>query len=348
MELSIPSRIKNYAFRSMAVLVSLLVTAGALEICLRVFGPPYYRFNNQSEEYYTNPRGYHDVIRKEGKHTVFGLRYRDGDHGYRISTRSDQPPVELPDKHVLGLGDSFTYGRGVRYEDIFLTRLEKVLNQGRGRVAVRNCGVVGAGVEDVVNIYARESAALPRGSFVIYGLVLNDFGLVLTEPIRGFNFIDLNNEGYRFSPLRRRSALINFISHSIETRRLHAATVDAYVKGFEGQSAVKGFGLLGQLNQSILKDDGTLLVVVFPLLYDFEKYRFNSIHRKIEYFCDGHRILHLDLLPTFSRHRAEDLWANPTDHHPNEVAHRIAADEIAVFIENELPGFCRSRVSAAP
>jgi hypothetical protein len=44
-------------------------------------------------------------------------------------------------------------------------------------------------------------------------------------------------------------------------------------------------------------------------------------------------------LHAFSGHEAEDLWANPTDHHPNEIAHRIAADEIAAFIEQRLPGF---------
>ena len=108
-----------------------------MEICLRIFGPPYYRFNNLSEEYYTNPRGYHDVIRKEGKHTVFGLRYHDSTDGYRNSPSHDQSATELPEKYVLGLGDSFTYGRGVRYEDIYLIRLENLLNQGQDRVAVK-------------------------------------------------------------------------------------------------------------------------------------------------------------------------------------------------------------------
>jgi len=325
----------------MTILLSLLLTAGAMEICLRIFGPPYYRFNNLSEEYYTNPRGYHDVIRKEGKHTVFGLAYHEASGGYRISSSHDQPPIESPERHVLGLGDSFIYGRGVRYEDICLTRLEELLNQGQDRVAIKNCGVVGANIEDIVDIYARESDSLDRGSLVIYGLVLNDFGLELTTPIRGLNFIDINNGGYTFSPLRKHSALINFISHLIEKRRLHTNTLNAYLESFEGQSAENGFDLLDKLNQSILEDDGTLLVVVFPLLYDFEKYRFSSIHKKIESFCDRHGIHYIDLFPAFSRHKAEDLWANPTDHHPNDIAHEIAADEIAAFLENKLPSFSR-------
>jgi hypothetical protein len=341
--------LRIYAFRITAVFISLLVIAGVLEITLRVVGPPYYRFNNQSQEYYSNPRGYHDVIRQEGKYTVYGLEYLDGPDGYRISARHDQSPVESRGMRVLGLGDSFTYGRGVRYEDIYLTRLEKLLNQGRHEIAVKNCGVVGASIEDVVGTYERESLSFPRGSLVIYGLVLNDFGLDTAGSIRGLNFIDLNNGGYSFSPARKRSAFVNFILHSIETRRLHTATVKAYVESFEGKSAEHGFDLLHRLNQSVLENGGTLLVVVFPLLYDFENYRFSSIHEKIEGFCHDCRILYLDLLPAFSRHnRAEDLWANPTDHHPNEIAHRIAAEEIAAFIVNEFPDLSRSRAPAAP
>ena len=199
--------------------------------------------------------------------------------------------------------------------------------------------MVGAGIEDIVDIYERESAALPRGSLVIYGLVLNDFGLAPTVPIKGLNLIDINNGGNTFSPLRKGSACINFISYLVEKRRLHSVTIRAYLESFQGQNAENGFDLLKTLNESIRKDEGTLLVVVFPLLHDFEKYRFRSIHEKIKSFCDRHGILYLDVLPAFSRHKAEDLWANPTDHHPNEIAHGIAADEIAAFIDEKLPTF---------
>jgi len=197
--------------------------------------------------------------------------------------------------------------------------------------------VVGAGIQDIVDIYERESVSLPRGTLVIYGLVLNDFDVALSDSIRGLNFIDLNNGGYTFNPLRKHSALVNFVYHVIETRRLHTMTLKAYLESFEGENAQHGFELLENLNQSVLEDGGSLLVVVFPLLYDFEKYRFHSIHEKIEKFCENNHILYVDLFHSFSEHEAEDLWANPTDHHPNEIAHRIAAEQVAAFIENDLP-----------
>jgi lysophospholipase L1-like esterase len=329
----------------MAVLLSIFFVAIIMEIFLRIFGPPYYRFNNLSQEYYGNPRGYHDFLRKEGQHSVYGLTYHEDDHGYRISHVGVQETSYFAEKQVLGLGDSFTFGRGVRYEDIYLTRLEKLLNNGQDRVAIKNCGVVGAGIEEVVDIYAEESASLPSGSLVIYGLVLNDFGFGFSDSVKGLNFIDINNGGNTFSILRNYSSFINFVFHLIDTRRLHTSTLQSYLESFEGESAEHGFNLLNNLNYKAQEHESELLVVVFPLLYDFEKYRFKSIHKKIESFCDSQDLFYLDLFPAFSHYTAEDLWANPTDHHPNETAHRIAAEEIAAFIESQLPGFSHRQMS---
>jgi hypothetical protein len=309
------------------------VTAVVLEIVLRIFGPPYYRFNNLSQEYYTNPRGYHDVLRQEDGHTIYGLAYHDDENGYRTIGGEAVDSRAEPDFTVLGLGDSFTYGRGVRYEDVYLTRLQYHVNLGSHRVAVRNCGVVGAGLTEVLETYERESTGLAVGSLVIYGLVLNDFGVDSAGAIKGLNFIDINNGGYSFNPLRKKSALINFILHAIDTRRLHTATLRAYEESFQGESAERGFEQMQMLHRSVVEDGGTLLVVVFPLLYDFDDYPFSAVHEMIARFCAREGIACLDLLPAYSRYEAGDLWANPTDHHPNELAHRIAAEEIAKFID---------------
>jgi hypothetical protein len=143
--------------------------------------------------------------------------------------------------YVLGLSDFFTYGRGVRYEDSYSTRLQFMLNQEGNRVAVKNCAVRGAGLEEVLNIYARESASLPSGSLVINGFVPNDFGLDTAGSIKGLNFIDFNNGGHTFNPIRYQSALIDFAFDVIETRRLYTAAVEAYFAGFENEGVERKF-----------------------------------------------------------------------------------------------------------
>jgi hypothetical protein len=43
----------------------------------------------------------------------------------------------------------------------------------------------------------------------------------------------------------------------------------------------------------------------------------------------------LDLLPAFHGRSATELWVHPTDQHPNEVAHRIAAKKLAEFLAQD-------------
>ena len=48
----------------------------------------------------------------------------------------------------------------------------------------------------------------------------------------------------------------------------------------------------------------------------------------IDRFCLVARIPHRELLETFRGRRSAELWVHPVDHHPNEVAHRLAAEAL--------------------
>ncbi len=74
--------------------------------------------------------------------------------------------------------------------------------------------------------------------------------------------------------------------------------------------------------------------MLFPLLHEFHDYPFQEIHDKIHGFCQENDILLLDLLPAFRPHTAESLWVHPTDYHPNEIGHRIAAEEVHSFLQD--------------
>lgn len=299
-----------------------------LEISLRIFGPRYYEFNNNSNEYYTNPRGYHIPIRKEGRDIIYGLNYIYDERGYRLPDKSCSEKANKKNSEIfiLGLGDSFTFGQGVKYGDIYLTILEDLLNQGGLRVFIRNCGLNGLDTEAVLETYIRESSQTEY-SLVIYGFVLNDFGLSGPE-ISGNNLLDFSNGKYSFNALRKICLVYNFFCYLTEKRKLHTITVKAYLDAFTGKSAEEKFKVLGSLNQKIEAKKSKLVILLFPLLYNFNNYQFREIHHKISSFCKSNDIILLDLLPEFSKYKAEDLWVNPTDHHPNEIAHRIAAKKL--------------------
>ncbi|MBN1385154.1 MAG: SGNH/GDSL hydrolase family protein [Elusimicrobia bacterium] len=325
---------KGLIFRMTAIGLSTFITLLFIEIVLRIFGPKYYRFDNRShEEYYTNPRGYHIPIRKAGRYTVYGLKYNESPEIYRLPDKVLKNSKIKKNLKILGLGDSFTYGRGVKYKDIYLTKLEKLLSQNYGRIGIKNCGMPAADIGDMIRIYLYEvhKKIFP---LVVYGFVLNDFGLPGSEEITGLDFIDINNAGNRFNPLRKNLAIVNFVFYSLEKYRLHKITIQAYKNAFKGECGERGFRKLKELNGIIETTGGRLVLMIFPLLYDFEDYPFKEIHTKIIDFCNKENIPVLDLLPSFSQYKAKELWANPTDHHPNEIAHNVAANELYKFLQN--------------
>lgn len=76
-----------------------------------------------------------------------------------------------------------------------------------------------------------------------------------------------------------------------------------------------------------------LALVIFPELDSLDgEYPFTKIHELVRVECDELGIPVLDLLETLRGRNARDLWVHPSDHHPNEVAHQLAAEAIEEFV----------------
>jgi len=338
----------------LVVVLSLLICFSCLEIGLRVWGPEYYRVGLTWEldreiiegdtelvrylhEYHSNPRGYFSISRKEGEQIIYGIEFAAVSPPFKRIPKHTEKPDDVLAFHarkgtVLALGDSFTMGQGVRYEDTYVRRLETLLAKGGKDLGIENTGSPGYELEEICTVYAMCSAEW-RYPLVIYGFVLNDFGLPGEESIIGSDFIDFNNGGYQYDPWRTRYASVNFVHRCLERIRLDRMTRRSYLEAFKGRNANGKFELLGELNGNIGAQGGELVIVLFPLLHEFHDYPFHEIHDKVCAFCLSNDILLLDLLPAFSEHKAESLWVHPTDYHPNEIAHRIAAEEIHAFLK---------------
>ena len=70
-----------------------------------------------------------------------------------------------------------------------------------------------------------------------------------------------------------------------------------------------------------------------PLFVGLEQgYPFAPVHEAIHRFCLVAGIQHYDLLADFRGRRSAELWVHPVDHHPNEIAHRLAAESLAPVV----------------
>ena len=85
-----------------------------------------------------------------------------------------------------------------------------------------------------------------------------------------------------------------------------------------------------------------LVLTIWPLFWKLsDGYPYSEIHETVSSFARGRRIPTLDLLPAFAGFDGPELWVHPTNQHPNELAHRIAADTLYPYLREALAGEAR-------
>src|SRR5438876_9545496 len=96
---------------------------------------------------------------------------------------------------------------------------------------------------------------------------------------------------------------------------------------------------LDSLRNMVNAASGHLLVVTFPFLHALgPKYEYRFIHDEMKEFWRERGVPQLDLLGIYQNIPPAKLVVNRFDAHPNEDAHRLAAEAIGRFLEREMPG----------
>ena len=249
-------------------------------------------------------------------------------------------------RRVACLGDSFTFGDGVHFDDTWVAGLDEAFHSAGGAadLEVLDFGVPGFDSRDVVA--ELEVKALPlEPDLVIYAMVLND------PPIKGdAELIALGKEAIGnlaatiaphtgLARLSHTAALLQ--DHERMTRLEHS--YQAFVKArFEADRASwKTFAANLEDMRDLTRAAGAkLVVVVFPMLDSLDgKYPFHHEHELVTSTCAKLGIPAVDLLGAYDGERAADLWVHATDQHPNPRGHAIALGRIAKYLaahEDEL------------
>ena len=125
--------------------------------------------------------------------------------------------------------------------------------------------------------------------------------------------------------------LFAMISDCVESYRTSRATLrwyrDMYAEpNRDGWARTQEY--LRRMNQETRAAGGRFLVATWPLLVALDRYPFAEVHQTIARSCLAAGIAHFDLLPVLRGHPTEGLWVHPVDMHPNETAHRLAAESL--------------------
>ncbi len=251
---------------------------------------------------------------------------------YHINASGMRGPaiaLEKPSEglRIVCLGDSITFGEGVRYEDTYPARLEALLAEARAdrSVEVVNAGVQAYGTTDAAAFFLVRCAALDP-DVVTLGFFLND-AMDRQETIRQNEAATRELE---LSPAARVSRIWEIVERERAARRLQAEYFSEIRRSFDSENWEMCRQTLAGLRTVAAEDGFRFVVVVFPVLYQLDGgYPFEGPHARIAAICREERIEHLDLLPVYRGRPAESLWVHPTDQHPNEIAHRLAAEALA-------------------
>jgi len=251
------------------------------------------------------------------------------------SLREYQYDLKKPDNayRIIGLGDSFAWGWGVLdNRRTFFKLLECWLQKENPAKTIELINASKPGAE--INYYQDFLDSIGWGlnpDKVVISFNLNDS--YISYVSRTVDSKTAARMGREQGFWTRHSRLIRFIWYRIiqhQVRREYIESVhDAYLGANRSLHWERAQGNLRSIANECKKRKVGLIVVVFPLLFDLDrKYPFVDEMREIVKFLGENGFEYIDLLPTYLGKKSELLWTKPWDTHPNEVAHRMAAETI--------------------
>lgn len=273
--------------------------------------------------------------------------------GFLIMNSHNYRDFEYPDKKGEGVfrivvaGDSFTFGDGVNFDDIYAKKLERYLNYlgnvNRITYQVMNMGIPGRSTPKEVKHIMK---AIPEydPDLVILGYCINDaedkFALKEVLDVRKkFFYKDFDKgEGWK-ATLFDHSALYRLVAKRIFSTNTYRGQIryyrwlyrDEYTGWQRTQAALSRLGELSR------KEELPTVVLIFPLLsFGLDKdYPFRDIHKKLHATLKEAGLPYVDLIRRYrglDRHLLEAVpYANP---HPSDVGHRLAAETLMKYLVN--------------
>jgi len=264
------------------------------------------------------------------------LGYRDNEH--RLARRPGT-------RRVVALGDSFAWGVGVEFEDAWPQRLERGLTRRRGEPwEVVSLARPGMNTVEQAEQLATEGLAY-EPDLVVLGYCLNDSeDDTAAETRRARDWEDLARERQaRGERLTDRWALYRLVRGrlraTLENRRRIAAYRSQFAPGYPGWIA--GQKALRRMADLCRERKIPLVVMIFPLFGNplGGRYPFSEIHAAVaRAVTEAGWGRPLDLLPAYRHLDWQVLVVDgANDEHPNEIAHRIAANVLISTLDDVLP-----------
>jgi hypothetical protein len=244
---------------------------------------------------------------------------------------------------VAVIGDSFTFAPFMQFTDTFTYKLQQMLKVSG---SPRNVEVINYGVPAYSTSHeiATTKQAIAEGAdLIIVQITLNDPEIKthrpegLTENMKD-RFGPLKLQGIR-KKLAKHWKTLSFVLTRIHNSLTRQAYIDYFTALFMEEKTWEPFTASMTQLVSLAKESKTPIVsVVFPLFgIPMDKdYPFYPIHTKVKDLMSSLAVPSLDVSDIYDGIPLEHLQVIPgVDRHPNEIAHRMAAEHIYLWLEGQ-------------
>lgn len=243
---------------------------------------------------------------------------------------------------IAVVGDSYSFAPYMQFTDTFVKKLEQMLNLNAVplRAEVINYGVPAYSTTHEIALVQR--ALEQQADLVILQVTLNDAELKPYRP-EGIRADQFDRFG-AFAPRGRLTKILphwrslDFVLQRLHNSRTHREYVKYFYELFENPRGLKSFNdSLQQMREACSARNVKLIAVVMPLFgvpVDAQ-YPFAALHEKLAALLAQQQIPQLNIVAPFNGIPIERLQVIPgIDRHPNEIAHRILAEEIYRWLES--------------
>jgi len=230
-------------------------------------------------------------------------------------------PRDLRGRVGIVVGDSFTLGFGLRYEDTYVFQVERALRARGDDRRLVNFAEPGADARTSLRNYLAVRDGLPH-DLVLYGLHLND--------LIGFPTSYIATESVSAARDQWPSRLAAFVARTIEQRRERSERIRHLTDPAQVELPFFRDNLRAiESMQRACTDTGTrFIVVLLPLLVDLRAGTFEPVYAAIRQALARRGIPYIDLTGTLDGGVDASYWILPFDQHPNERANAAFAGRL--------------------
>jgi lysophospholipase L1-like esterase len=230
---------------------------------------------------------------------------------------------------IMMLGDSTTFGWGVRQEDTAAKFLERKLNAhlppGYGKVEVIDAGVGNYNTVQEVTYYRTRGRAF-HPDLVVLVFFIND-----PEPVPVEKKSFLIDRSYLIAfATNRFDGILRHVGVRPDWKQYYASLYDDDRPGFQAcKEALRG------LAYSTQRDRAKALVAILPELHQIngDSYPFRAAHEKIKDVMTMEHVPVVELIDGLKDHGPEEtLWVTPLDDHPNAKANDLVSDQLQQWV----------------